>query len=310
MRFLKFTIIAFILFIPLFVFASDLNLEYPFLGIDLQTVGDIGISGLVAWLYYMIIMVAVVASFGVLVWGGIEYLTSAGNQTRMKSAIDRIQNAIIGLLLVLISGLAINTISPSLLFLKDPILPPLGIGGPVEFPSFPDFGAIFPDSSSPEFGLIGNTPYGCPTQGILSSPYGYRCRTWATGCSLTVCENRKPPCWALHPGIDLAKRTCKTNNYPVYATADGTVVFRGLSGTYGYRIDIQHIDGYLTRYAHLKSFNVLKGQIVYTGQVIAMMGGDPEMPGAGSTTGCHLHYEVRINNAAQNPANYMNLPCS
>jgi murein DD-endopeptidase MepM/ murein hydrolase activator NlpD len=326
--------ILFLVFLPYKASAVQLNLKYPgFGGESFEYLISLGLSGFIAWLYYAIIVLSSIVAFGVIVGSGVEYLTSAGNPSRMKSAIDRLQNSIIGLLLVLISGLVVGTISPSLLFLDDPTSPLLGMGGgdPVEFPDWPEYPipedyfdpppfTVSPGDPDPENGgpppILGEgTPYGCPTQGGVSSGYGYRCRTWAPGCSLSVCQNRQEPCWRMHPGIDLAKNNCFTNNYPVYATGSGRVIFKGLSGDYGYRIDIRHENGYLTRYAHLKSFSVENNQDISAGTIIGMMGGGKDnngnlMPGAGSSTGCHLHYEVRINNSHQNPASYMDLPCS
>ena len=87
---------------------------------------------------------------------------------------------------------------------------------------------------------------------------------------------------------------------PIVATADGVVTDAGWnSGGYGNMVDIDHGNGYLTRYAHAQAVVVSPGQYVRRGQVIAYMGS------TGYSTGPHVHYEVRINGRAVNPAGYL-----
>lgn len=87
---------------------------------------------------------------------------------------------------------------------------------------------------------------------------------------------------------------------PAYASAGGEV----LSIKYGYNrgagnyIKILHPNGVVTFYGHLNSILVGAGQPVSQGQIIALIGGKPGTPGAGISTGCHLHFEVR---GARNP---------
>lgn len=106
------------------------------------------------------------------------------------------------------------------------------------------------------------------------------------------------------PAVDIGN-SCGT---PIFAAADGVVtsVFETSSrstyagGGYGNNIKIQHADGSMSLYAHLYagSIDISEGQTVKQGQKIAEIGGGwikrgVRMAGAGRSTGCHLHFEVR-----------------
>ena len=67
---------------------------------------------------------------------------------------------------------------------------------------------------------------------------------------------------------------------------------------YGYIVTIDHGYGYETRYAHLKSMNVKRGQHVVRGETIALSGN------SGRSTGPHVHYEVLLRGNPVNPAYY------
>jgi murein DD-endopeptidase MepM/ murein hydrolase activator NlpD len=86
-----------------------------------------------------------------------------------------------------------------------------------------------------------------------------------------------------HTGIDYAA----AHGTPVRATADGSVSFASLRGGYGNMVEVQHPNGYATRYAHLSRVGVQPFQAVRQGDVIGWVGA------SGLATGPHLHYEVR-----------------
>jgi murein DD-endopeptidase MepM/ murein hydrolase activator NlpD len=86
-----------------------------------------------------------------------------------------------------------------------------------------------------------------------------------------------------HLGTDFAAPV----GTPVYATGDGSVSWASERGGYGYLVEVQHPNGYSTRYAHLSRIVVRKGAPVQQGQLIAYTGM------SGLATGPHLHYEVR-----------------
>ena len=98
-----------------------------------------------------------------------------------------------------------------------------------------------------------------------------------------------------HKGIDIAGRY----GTPVYAADGGTVVYAGWMGGYGYLIQIDHGNGYVTYYGHNSSLTASVGQHVHKGQQIARVGS------TGNSTGNHCHFEVRYNGVAKNPLNYL-----
>ncbi len=87
---------------------------------------------------------------------------------------------------------------------------------------------------------------------------------------------------------------------PVYAAAAGVVqrVAYGWNGGGGNNIRIEHPNGVITYYGHIQKSLVSIGDQVSQGDVIGLMGGKPGTPGAGISTGCHVHFDVR---GAKNP---------
>ena len=122
------------------------------------------------------------------------------------------------------------------------------------------------------------TPSIWPSDGVVTSRFGWR---WGGSD------------W--HPGIDIASHT----GTPIVATADGVVVSSGWNGGYGRQVTINHGYGITTLYAHNSENVVSVGQKVKKGQLIAYMGN------TGFSTGPHVHYEVRVNGNAVNPAGFM-----
>jgi murein DD-endopeptidase MepM/ murein hydrolase activator NlpD len=100
-----------------------------------------------------------------------------------------------------------------------------------------------------------------------------------------------------HPGFDLAARV----GTPVAAAATGTVVQAGPAGTYGNLVTVRHGNGVETRYAHLSATTVKAGDHVDAGQQIGNVGT------TGYSTGPHLHFEVRKDGQAIDPAPFLPL---
>ncbi len=102
---------------------------------------------------------------------------------------------------------------------------------------------------------------------------------------------------ALHTGIDLREIYGST----VRAVAAGIVTIAGPETGYGTLVEIDHGNGYATRYAHLSTLSVVVGQQVIAGAIIGQVGT------SGRSTGPHLHYEVRIAGEPVDPARYLKL---
>ena len=98
-----------------------------------------------------------------------------------------------------------------------------------------------------------------------------------------------------HKGIDIAA----PKGTPVYAADGGTVTYAGWMGGYGYLVQIDHGNGYVTYYGHNSSLLASVGQKVHKGQQIARVGS------TGNSTGNHCHFEVRYKGVSKNPLNYL-----
>lgn len=105
-----------------------------------------------------------------------------------------------------------------------------------------------------------------------------------------------------HSGLDMAIPA----GTPVRATEAGYVVTaRSGSTGYGNYVMIVHADGMASLYAHLSKILVSPDQFVEQGSMIGRSGGVPGMPGAGLSTGAHLHFEIRENGIPVDPYRYL-----
>jgi len=100
---------------------------------------------------------------------------------------------------------------------------------------------------------------------------------------------------AFHSGLDFAGKM----GSDVMAVAAGVVTYAGKRSGYGNLVEINHGNGYSTRYGHNSKILVSVGQTVKKGQLIAKMGS------TGRSTGPHVHFEVLINGHAVNPKRYI-----
>jgi murein DD-endopeptidase MepM/ murein hydrolase activator NlpD len=151
-----------------------------------------------------------------------------------------------------------------------------------------DFQAIS-DEIAASLAKLSNTPsYGTgqfiwPVGKVpIASPFGYRTDP-ITGEQ------------TFHAGVDFAA-SCGT---PIKAADSGVVFFAGPDGGYGNATIVNHGAGLATLYAHQSAIGVSVGQVVERSQVIGSVGT------TGKSTGCHLHFEVRVNGTPVDPMGYL-----
>ncbi len=104
--------------------------------------------------------------------------------------------------------------------------------------------------------------------------------------------------WYIHKGLDFS--TWRSGD-PIVATANGQVVTVGRDDSFGNYVIIKHKYGIYTRYAHMATVRVRKGDTVHQRQTIGTIGS------TGIVTGPHLHYEVHIGSDVVDPAKYINI---
>jgi murein DD-endopeptidase MepM/ murein hydrolase activator NlpD len=97
---------------------------------------------------------------------------------------------------------------------------------------------------------------------------------------------------SMHEGIDFVAPI----GTPVLATADGVVLRAEYTGAYGNMVEVAHADGFVTRYAHLKTIEVKPQDVLQRHDVVGTLGN------TGRSTGPHLHYEVIFKGRAMHPA--------
>ena len=115
-----------------------------------------------------------------------------------------------------------------------------------------------------------------PVNGTLTSPFGYR---WGR----------------MHEGIDISV----PEGTPIHAAKSGSVAIAAYTGGYGNYTCVDHGGGLSSCYAHQSSYAVSVGDSVTQGEVIGYSGN------TGSSTGPHLHFEIRINGGAVDPLGYL-----
>jgi len=122
----------------------------------------------------------------------------------------------------------------------------------------------------------------CPSSHRVTSEFGYRIHP--------ILGYRK-----LHTGIDIGA----SYGASIVAANGGKVIASYYNSSYGNMVMIDHGGGIVTLYAHASSRLVSKGASVSRGQTIAKVGS------TGSSTGNHLHFEVRVNGVYKNPRSYL-----
>jgi len=130
--------------------------------------------------------------------------------------------------------------------------------------------------------IYASTPSVWPVRGWVTSPFGGRISP-LTGKM------------QFHEGIDIAAQI----GTPIIAPADGMVIKAGFEAGFGNMVELSHGYGIKTIFGHNSQLNVQPGQHVKRGDVIAYVGD------SGSSTGPHLHYQVKLNNLSVNPNRYL-----
>jgi murein DD-endopeptidase MepM/ murein hydrolase activator NlpD len=125
-------------------------------------------------------------------------------------------------------------------------------------------------------------PTGMPADGYISSYFGVRADPF-DGLA------------ARHTGLDVAA----PRGSSIRTVAEGMVTFAGVRSGYGNVVEIDHGNGYMTRYAHASKLLVRPGQHVRVGEEIAEVGS------TGRSTGAHVHFEVWYNGRVVNPLAYV-----
>ncbi len=129
-------------------------------------------------------------------------------------------------------------------------------------------------------------PYLMPIEGPIVSGFGFR---------------RDPfhGHWQMHTGVDVSA----AYGAPVKAAASGVIIYAGWDngGGYGIQVEISHLNGFVTKYAHLSRVAVQVGDTVERGRVIGYIGS------TGYSVAPHLHYEVIQDGIKVDPRKFLPL---
>jgi murein DD-endopeptidase MepM/ murein hydrolase activator NlpD len=179
---------------------------------------------------------------------------------------------------------------------------PVGVGGPAEEDAATDFSALQRQIDQLRQSIDLRRESQEEIQGFLNDqrsflaakPKGWPVKGWVT----SVFGMRNSPFTGklkMHEGLDIAART----GTPIFAAADGIVSQAETVEGYGKLVVIDHGYGYKTYYGHNSKIFVKVGQRVKRGDRISAVGN------TGSSTGSHLHYEVRLNGVPINPKKFL-----
>jgi murein DD-endopeptidase MepM/ murein hydrolase activator NlpD len=132
--------------------------------------------------------------------------------------------------------------------------------------------------------VVNSLPLGEP----VSVPFRY---TSPYGIRIDPFTKRPSP----HMGMDMAAY----RDAPIVTTGPGKVSFSGARSGYGLLVEIDHGHGFKSRYGHLRSITVSKGDSVEVGDLVGRMGS------TGRSTGDHLHYEIWYNGKPYDPSKFL-----
>jgi murein DD-endopeptidase MepM/ murein hydrolase activator NlpD len=162
---------------------------------------------------------------------------------------------------------------------------PGGVGEDVEWEPPPRYPAPGPTGYS--YGVCSGTP--------VSGPGAVGWFVYPTG-------SREISGWYFHdprnPGHIGLDYRCRSGD-PIYAADNGVVTIAGWNGGYGIMVQINHGNGFITRYGHFNQLAVGCGHAVYQGTLLGYCGS------TGWSTGAHLHFEIRENGVPLDPQIYL-----
>lgn len=142
--------------------------------------------------------------------------------------------------------------------------------------------AVFVPQAPSAYAQSNAAPMQWPVSGQISSPFGER-------------KNPLGPGDDFHPGLDIAA----DEGSPIAAAAPGRVISAGPDGGYGNLIVLDNGNGLTTRYAHCSQIFARVGETVTAGETIGAVGS------TGSSTGPHLHFEVRDGDRPVDPVSFL-----
>ena len=132
--------------------------------------------------------------------------------------------------------------------------------------------------------VVNSLPLGEP----VSVPFRY---TSPYGIRIDPFTKRPSP----HMGMDMAAY----RDAPIVTTGPGKVSYAGARSGYGLLVEVDHGHGFKSRYGHLRSITVSKGDSVEVGDLVGRMGS------TGRSTGDHLHYEIWYNGKPYDPNKFL-----
>ena len=134
-----------------------------------------------------------------------------------------------------------------------------------------------------------------PNEGVQGKDKGSLSFDWPYASKVT--SNFGPRWGRIHYGIDIAG----PRGASLKASESGTVTkYWGTRGDYGLLVEIDHGNGFVTRYAHCEKLLVNPGDKVIKGQTVALMGD------TGNASAVHIHFEIRVDGSPYNPRFYLN----
>jgi murein DD-endopeptidase MepM/ murein hydrolase activator NlpD len=143
-------------------------------------------------------------------------------------------------------------------------------------------GAEAPEGYTMDKLSLGTIEPVAPVFGVLTSDYGYR-------------DHPISGKHRFHGGVDIGAE----EGTPIVAFSDGRVEYIGEDNSFGLYLQIDHGNGVKSFYAHCRELCVRKDQRIEAGETVALVGS------TGTTTGPHLHLELKCEGVRVNPAHYM-----